>query len=301
MNLKQRIRGDARRVAGDAEAAALLACLVEHLFDPDLDAHFLARACGATRESRARLAAVVGPLKRYATELRMIEAAELVRDTKLTIAEIGERLGYRVVKTFRRAFVKSHQIRPNEMRRRARAERAEANRAEATGDGAPDPVAAAASALEEAAAGERRTPRARAVGRRRRAVVGLLDARGAGELRCELRRRYPALEKAAAAAREDAPGPEAAPREELPMVLMAAGQRRERMAAGAVFDRILALPDDSPLGRGRRAPSGGLGTDVPGLGFDRTRLLGRLTCPVEAGLRRTRVTNSGGRRHRVTK
>ncbi len=49
MNLKQRIRRDARLVAGDREASALLACLVEHLFDPDLDAGYLAKVCGAGR------------------------------------------------------------------------------------------------------------------------------------------------------------------------------------------------------------------------------------------------------------
>ncbi len=123
-------------------AAALLECLVKHLFDPDLDAPFLGKRCGATRDARTRLAAAVGPLKTYVIELRKIEAKRLVRDTKLEIQEIAERLGYRVVKTFRRTFKKRHGMRPYEMRRQARAQRAEQTEA-------PDPVAAAAGAQED--------------------------------------------------------------------------------------------------------------------------------------------------------
>ncbi len=104
MTLQQRIRRDAKLLAGDPEAAALHACLVEHLFDPALDAHFIAKVCGKGRDVRERLAARVGPLKGYATELRMIEAEPLVRETDLPIAEVSVRLGYTAVRTFRRAF-----------------------------------------------------------------------------------------------------------------------------------------------------------------------------------------------------
>ncbi len=238
MNLKQRVRRDARRVAGDAEASALLECLVEHLFEPDLDALFLRKACGATREARARLAKVVGTLKDYVTRLRMIEAERLVRETRMKNPEIAERLGYRVERTFRRAFVKIHKVRPSEMRRQARAEGAGAE-----GAGDPDPVAAATSALEKAAEGENRAARERAVRSRRRAVASLLDAKAAGELRAELRRRHPALAETAAEARED-PAREEPAQEQLPMVLNRAGHRLEWLAATAVFDRILALPEE---------------------------------------------------------
>ena len=57
MSLEQRIRRDARLVAGDKEASALLACLAEHLFEADLDATFLDKRCGASRPVRDRLAA----------------------------------------------------------------------------------------------------------------------------------------------------------------------------------------------------------------------------------------------------
>ena len=84
MSLGQRIHRDAQRVAGDPEVSALLGCLIEHLFDPRLDTTtFLAKVCGASRQVRDRLAAAVGPLKGYVTELRMAEAARLVRETEL--------------------------------------------------------------------------------------------------------------------------------------------------------------------------------------------------------------------------
>ncbi|MCP3993819.1 MAG: helix-turn-helix transcriptional regulator, partial [bacterium] len=94
MDFKQRIRQDARRLAGDREASALLECLAENLFDPLLDVQFMGTVCGAPRAVRDRLAAVVGPLKSYVVELRMIEAKPLVRDTNLSIAEIGKKIGY---------------------------------------------------------------------------------------------------------------------------------------------------------------------------------------------------------------
>ncbi len=138
MNLEQRIRRDARRLTGDREASALLACLVKHLFDPDLDAGYLGKVCGASREVRDRLAAVVGRLKGYVTELRMIEAERLAGETDLSNAELAERLGYGTVRSFYRAFGECHRLTPGQMRKQARAERA----------AAPDPAAAAAAAVE---------------------------------------------------------------------------------------------------------------------------------------------------------
>ena len=254
MLLKQRIRRDAQRVAGDREAAALLSCLVKNLFDPDLDAIFLGKICGAGREVRDRLAAIVGALKGYILELRMIEAERLVRETELSNAQIGERLGYPVVRTFYRAFKQCHGLTPGEMRKRTRAERATA----------PDPAAAAAAVeeleAEEATAAtpeeygepaggprteERRereptrlTPRARAARLRRRAAIGLLDTGASGRLRSRLRRRHPEVEETA-----DEPDRGSPVEPRYPLILMPTGDRLERFAAGAVFDRILALPE----------------------------------------------------------
>ncbi len=47
MNLEQRLRRDARPVAGDPESAVLFECLAKHVFDPALDATFMGRACVA--------------------------------------------------------------------------------------------------------------------------------------------------------------------------------------------------------------------------------------------------------------
>ncbi len=265
MLLKQRIHRDARRVAGDREAAALHACLVENLFHPDLDATFLGKTCGAGREVRDRLAAVVGALKGYVIELRMIEAGRLARETDLSNAQIGERVGYPVVRTFYRAFKERHDLTPGEMRKRARAEQA----------ATPDPAATATAAASRLEAGEataatpeggwepaggprtegrpegkpeRLTPRARAARIRRRASIGLLDAGAGVELRSRLRRRHPMVEEAAGEPDGGSPdggspdgGSPAEPR--YPLILMPTGDHLERYAAGAVFDRILALPE----------------------------------------------------------
>ena len=67
VTLKQQIRRDAKLLAGDPEALALLECLVQHLFDLDLDAAYLARVSGARRQTRRRLRAKLGPLKNSST------------------------------------------------------------------------------------------------------------------------------------------------------------------------------------------------------------------------------------------
>ncbi|MCP3994991.1 MAG: helix-turn-helix transcriptional regulator, partial [bacterium] len=244
MTLKQRIREDTRLVADDDEAAALLACLIQHLFHPDLDATFLARKSGASRRVRRRLAAKVGPLRAYVKALRMIEAARLMLETDLPVVAIAKRLGYREVRTFHRAFNECHPISPSEMRKQARAEPK------------PDPVAAASNALEGLEDGgdstrqaRRLTPRARAARLRRRAALGLEPERG-GEAREELRRLYPGLETPDAA-RPDAAPPDAAPPSTgrtpedpyAPVMLMPAGEQLDAIAASAVFGKIIELPD----------------------------------------------------------
>ncbi len=237
MSLKRRIQHDARRVAGDREAAALHACLVENLFEAALDATFLGKICGAGRELRDRLAAVVGPLKGYILELRMIKGAQLVRETDLTNAQIAERLGFPAVRTFYRRFKECHGLTPGEMRKQARAAAALDRPAAA---GAP-----AATGAREPAGGrrtwdgpERLTPRARAARLGRRARIALHDAGAGDRLRSRLRRRHPVIEEAAGSPDRRSP---AEPR--YPLILMPTGDRLEQFAAGAVFDRILALPE----------------------------------------------------------
>ena len=235
MNLKQRIRRDAKRLAGDDAASALHACLVEHLFDPDFSATFLARKSGATREVHDRLVVVVGPLRRYVTELRMLEAARRVRETELPFPEIGKRLGYRVPRTFRRAFKDHHRTLPSEMRERARAEAATVETAKAESARAPDAQAAAESALEQLDDEDGRLmPPANAARLRRRLALGLLDDEEATELRARLHRLHPELDEPA-----PADEPEASP----PLVLSSTRPDFEILAAAGVFGPILDHPE----------------------------------------------------------
>ncbi len=239
MNVEQRIRHDARRLAGDRQAMALLECLAKHLFDSRLDATFLGKASGAPRQVRDRLAAEVGPLKAYITELRMTEAARLVRETDLPMNQIAGQLGYEVLRTFRRAFKEVHRVTPAEMRQQAESEPAPT----------PDPAAAVRGAID--ACSERLTPRARARQLERRANLGLLDDGSIGDLRARLRRRHPEIEEALAAGEPmhgvsisgEATPTEEPPRAMLgPVILRPTGDYLEPYAASAVFDRILALP-----------------------------------------------------------
>ena len=257
MHLERRIRRDARLVAGDAEAAALLACLAQHVFDPDLDATFLARVCGASQQVRRRLAAAVGPLKAYVTELRMTEAARLVRDTDLPQQEIGKRVGYRLVRTFRRVFKENHGVTAGAMRLQARAETS------------PDAAMAAAGVLarqemKNVDDAQRLAPRATAARLRRRTALGLEPER-TGELREQLRRRHPSLATAGGDRAQDRAGSRRTgsrrtgsrrtgsrqtgsrhrpPAEaQVPLLLTPASLQLETIAAAAVFGRILELPE----------------------------------------------------------
>ncbi len=247
MNVQQRIRRDARLVADDPAAAALLECLAKHIFDPDLDTRFLARVCGATRDVRNRLTAKIRPLKAYVTELRMIEAGRLVRDTDMPIPEIARKVGFRVERSFRRTFKRCHGASASKIRQQLAAERAQQTPV--------DPAAAAQSAVDqlETAAGEaapgEAAPGAPAARLRRRAAAALLDERRAAELRLELRRRHPQLEPGAyhaslhGTAEGETEEDEAPP--QLPTLLMPTGDYLETFTAGAVFEKILELPDEA--------------------------------------------------------
>ncbi len=224
MDLRRRIRRDARLLADDPEAAALHECLVEHLFDPDLDETFLARVCGATRRVRGRLAARVGTLWAYVTELRMIEAKRRVLETAEPVAGIARRLGYRVPRTFRRAFVKAHGATPRELRRAAR-------------DATPEPPAddeTREAGFEDDA---RLAPGALAARSRRRLVLGLLDREAVGELRARLRRRHPRLDEAPA-------GEQPPAYVQHPVILTPTGDTLEEVAAAHVFGKLFELPED---------------------------------------------------------
>ncbi len=233
MDLQQRIRRDTRLLAGDPEATALLECIVEHLFDPRLDVHFIARVSGACREVRERLAARIGPLKGYFTELRMIEAGRLVRDSDLTIKEITGRLGY-PIRTFRRVFKECHGVQPRKMRKQARAERAR------TADPATAAATAVANALERLDDDSGRGARADAARLRARAGLGLLDPERGADIRSRLRRRHPDLESAGS----DAPAARTRENPEAPVLLGGAGLFLETVAAGAVIAKIMHLPAD---------------------------------------------------------
>ncbi len=246
-----RIRRDARRLAGDPEAAALFECLLKHRFDPALDSAFLARKCDAPRAVRNRLTAKIGPLFKYLAGLRMAEAGRLVIETELTIGEIGKRVGYPRQRTFRRNFQNAHGKSPQQMRRQARMSGAGATGdAAAAGDAGVTPAAAEAPDPEP----ELETPdtvparRARAARLCRQRQLGMLDPQRAGELRLELRRRHPRLDAEQAAAPGDTP-PGGTPPEDgvdrLPVVLTPTGDRLEQTAAEAAFATILDLgPDD---------------------------------------------------------
>ncbi len=236
MDVDQLIREAARKVAGDRQAAALFECLRPHLLNPDHDVGSMLRACRASRSARRRLTAILGPLKTWVTRLRMTEAARRVRDTRDTDETIGRRLGYSTERSFRRAFRRIHGVTPHEMRLEARAPRAAASE---TGETAERTGRARASSRR------RSTPRERALRRRRRAVLGLLDPAAAGELRAGLRRRHPGLDRRDAGADPGPGGPRrpAAAIEQAPVTLTAAGDDLEGVVAGAVLDRIFDQPD----------------------------------------------------------
>ena len=53
----------------------------------------------------------------YVEEIRMNRACDLLKDTKLNIHDIGEKVGYNSVQSFRRAFKRIHGISPSELRK----------------------------------------------------------------------------------------------------------------------------------------------------------------------------------------
>jgi AraC family transcriptional regulator, activator of mtrCDE len=83
----------------------------------------LARQAGMSRTAFAmRFSAVVGePPMQYLAKWRMQRAETLLRDRRLSVAQVAERLGYSTEAAFRRAFKRLRGIGPGETRRVARA------------------------------------------------------------------------------------------------------------------------------------------------------------------------------------
>ncbi len=112
----------------------------------------------------------------------------------------------------------------------------------------PTPAPETASGGVRGAAGDAETaPTRRALAARlcQQRVLGMLEPRLAGELRLELRRRYPRLDAAetAATAGEATDGAPLEDRPEgLPAVLTPTGDRLEELAADSAFATILELP-----------------------------------------------------------
>ncbi len=246
MDVDQLVREAARKVAGDPEAAALFECLRPLFLNPDHDVGSMLRACGASRAVQDRLASILGPLKPWVTRLRMTQAARRIRDTGETNEIIARRLGYSK-RGFRRAFQDCHGVTPQEMRRRLQAPRPAAP---ATDRPADDNGERTERATRQSAAPpeQRSTPRARALRRRRRLALGLLDPTAAGERRADLRRRYPRLDRKhndAPRQRNSSSGPAhpAAEVEPLPTVLPATRDHLEDVVAEVVIDRIFEEPN----------------------------------------------------------
>ncbi len=251
MTHNQRLRRDARLLAGDYEALALFECLAEHVFNPALDATFMGRVCGAPRAVRERLAAKLGPLGKYVTKLRMAEAKRLMCETDLPVSEVARRVGYGVVRTFRRNFGEAHGMSPREMRRRARsgggaAETDPAPESESEGAGGEPEVETAEGRRAQATSrrprletveGPERRATARRIGRRR--VLGMLDARRAAELRLRLRRLHHRLEE-----REEVPGQGEEVAARGPVVLTPTGDWLEERAANSAIGDVLELPEE---------------------------------------------------------
>ena len=265
MDPEQRLRRDARSLAGDPEAAALFECLVEHRFDPALDTTFMGRVCGAPRAVRDRLAAKIGPLKDYLTRLRMTEAKHLVCETQVPIGEIGKRVGYTVKRTFRRAFTTAFGVSPSAMRQKARAAGDDGDDAGApkeTQTPEPQGNTEAPSTSSPADEEERLTRRALAARLKRQRSLGMLDLAAATELRFKLRRRYPQLDKyeAAASAEAETHPPQQPPEAPLwPVVLTPTGDWLEEIAANSAIGEILDMPEEDQrfaLVRGLRMGNG---------------------------------------------
>ena len=116
----ERIRRDRQRVSSQIQP--LLAYLEEHLFDPDLDANQLKRACGVRDHSLPVHFhnALDLPPYAYIENCRLQTACRLLRDTNLKVWQIAQLLGYSTLQVFSRAFHRWSGIRPSQYRSKER-------------------------------------------------------------------------------------------------------------------------------------------------------------------------------------
>jgi len=116
-NTRQRIRKD--RESAPAQIQRLLTYLESHLFDPELDASHLKRACNIRDNSIPIYFhdALNLPPYAYIEDCRMQTACRLLCDTDMKIWQIGQLIGYSNLQVFSRAFNRWSGTRPSQFRR----------------------------------------------------------------------------------------------------------------------------------------------------------------------------------------
>lgn len=174
----ERIRQDRRKAP--TQIQPLLAYLETHLFDPDLDANQLKRACGVRDNSLPIYFhhAVSLPPYAYIEDCRLEIACRLLSATDLKIWQIAQLLGYSTLQVFSRAFHRWSGLRPSVFRRRSRS--TDRKGGKLVGKPAPPQLA---GATDE----EDLIP----MGTLRKAISGGLDKEEADKLARRLAKLYP--------------------------------------------------------------------------------------------------------------
>ena len=135
----QRIRDD--RDGAPHRIKPLLSYVEAHLFDADLDASTLKKACGVRDNTLPMIFhnAVSLPPYAYIEDCRMAVARQLLTDTDLKVWQIAQRLGYSALQVFSRAFERRCGVRPSVYR--LKAQPAETAAAGGRADGSKKPLA----------------------------------------------------------------------------------------------------------------------------------------------------------------
>jgi transcriptional regulator GlxA family with amidase domain len=110
-----RLRRDSE-LFDDPRVITIFARLARGLLDPALDVEAWRRRSAVSRRIYDQFTAKLGPLKGYLDELRIGVAASLVRETDLSLEEIGRSVGMGVPRTFRRTFQRVMGVSPRELR-----------------------------------------------------------------------------------------------------------------------------------------------------------------------------------------